>query len=160
MRKAEITHKIMSSIRSKDTIPEKTLGSAMWKHGLRYRKHYDIYGKPDFVFIRKKIAVFCDGDFWHGNNWRIRGLKNLDEELNGYNDFWKNKILKNISRDKSVNKQLKINGWCVMRFWESAIRKDPIRIAQKIDKMLNKRYNDTYAPYKTTTPGNVDILVL
>ena len=141
MRKAEITHKIMSSIRSKDTIPEKILGSAMWKHGLRYRKHYDIYGKPDFVFIRKKIAVFCDGDFWHGNNWRIRGMKGFDEELSSYSDFWKNKIVSNMKRDKNVNNLLKEDGWKILRFWESDVLKSSKECAKVVLAEYDKRYS-------------------
>ena len=73
MRSKEITSRIMSSIKSKDTKPEKILGSSIWKKGLRYRKHYKIRGKPDFVFVSKRVVIFCDGDFWHGNNWKIRG---------------------------------------------------------------------------------------
>jgi DNA mismatch endonuclease (patch repair protein) len=132
MRKKEVTHKIMSSIRSKDTEPEKLLGKALWSMGLRYRKHYKIEGRPDFVLVRTKIAIFCDGDFWHGNNWRLRKMKNRKEELLSYSDFWKNKISRNIERDKKVNRILKKNGWTVIRFWESQIRKSPERCAKAV----------------------------
>ena len=99
-RSAETTYRIMSAIKSKDTGPEKNLGRELWKLGLRYRKQYKITGRPDFVFIKAKIAVFCDGDFWHGNNWKIRGKKSFAEELRDYSDFWRQKILRNIERDK------------------------------------------------------------
>ena len=79
-RPPEMTYKIMSSIRSHDTKPEKMLGQALWKLGLRHRKHYKIKGKPDFVFVKAKLAVFCDGDFWHGNNWRVRGMNSFDSD--------------------------------------------------------------------------------
>ena len=91
-RSPETTYRIMSAVKSKDTEPERILGKHMWKLGLRYRKHYKILGKPDFVFIGNKIAVFCDGDFWHGNNWKLRGIKNFQEELRGYSSFWREKI--------------------------------------------------------------------
>jgi len=132
MRKKEVTHKIMSSIRSKDTEPEKLLGKALWSMGLRYRKHYKIEGRPDFVLVRTKIAIFCDGDFWHGNNWRLRKMKNRKEELLSYSDFWKKKISGNIERDKKVNRILKKNEWTVIRFWESQIRKSPERCAKAV----------------------------
>lgn len=126
------TYRIMSSIKSKDTKPEKIFGSSMWKLGLRYRKHYKVTGRPDFVFLKAKIAVFCDGDFWHGNNWKLRGMESLDEELSRYSSFWKKKITRNIKRDKTVNETLKSKGWMVMRFWESDIKQDPNRCAQEV----------------------------
>ncbi|MCR4435640.1 MAG: very short patch repair endonuclease [Clostridiales bacterium] len=121
-RDKKITHKIMSAIKSKNTSPERLLGKELWHNGLRYRKHYNILGKPDFVFVKLKIAIFCDGDFWHGNNWKIRGLGSLEEELSRYSMFWKDKILKNIQRDKKVNKILEDEGWTVIRIWESDLK--------------------------------------
>jgi len=121
-RDPETTYRIMSAIKSKDTKPEILLGKAMWALGLRYRKHgKNIPGKPDFVFKEKKIAVFCDGDFWHGNNWKLRGLNSIKEELAGYDDFWEKKISRNIERDAEVNQALISDGWLVLRFWESDI---------------------------------------
>ena len=131
----------MSAVKSSGTKPELLLGSTMHKLGLRYRKHYKIKGKPDFVFVSAKIAVFCDGDFWHGNNWKIRGLSSLEEELNGYSNFWKQKIIRNIDRDKRVNKELRKNGWRVLRFWESKILRQPEKIAQKVKREYDKRKN-------------------
>jgi DNA mismatch endonuclease (patch repair protein) len=72
----------MSSVKSKNTISEITLRKALWRQGLRFRVNYkELPGKPDIVFTRAKVAVFCDGDYWHGHNWALRGLKDLDEEL-------------------------------------------------------------------------------
>ncbi len=136
-RSPEITYKIMSAIKSEGTVPERLLGRAMWKLGLRYRKYYKIKGKPDFVFIKARIAVFCDGDFWHGHNWKIRGLSSLEEELASYSDFWRKKILRNIERDKEVNIYLKQEGWIVARFWESEIKANPDIIAQEIKNLVN-----------------------
>jgi DNA mismatch endonuclease, patch repair protein len=132
MRDKQTTYRIMSSIKSKGTQPEQILGRNMWKLGLRYRKHFKIKGKPDFVFTKKKIAVFCDGDFWHGNNWKIRGMRNRQEELKKYSPFWKEKILRNIKRDIDVNAILRKEGWMIMRFWESDIREAPEKCAQKV----------------------------
>jgi DNA mismatch endonuclease, patch repair protein len=129
----------MSAIKSKDTNPEKLLGKSLWKLGLRYRKHYNVIGKPDFVLVAVRIAIFCDGDFWHGNNWKIRGLKNLNSELKSYKSFWKEKILKNIARDKAVNKKLKEDGWTVVRFFESTIKKSAESCAKKVLRIYLKK---------------------
>jgi DNA mismatch endonuclease (patch repair protein) len=129
----------MSAVKSKDTIPEKLLGKAMWKLGLRYRKCYKIKGTPDFVFVKYKIAVFCDGDFWHGNGWRIRRFKNRQEEQATYSRFWANKVRENILRDKAVNKYLRKNGWVVLRFWESQIKKRPADCGLRILTVYNSR---------------------
>ena len=118
-----MTHKIMSSIPSKNTEPELMLRKALWKDNLRYRVNYKkLPGKPHIVFTKYHVVVFCDGDFWHGHNWAIRGLSSLDEELAGYSDFWRTKILRNIERDAEVNQKLKEKGWTVVRLWESDIR--------------------------------------
>jgi len=132
-RDAETTYRIMSAIKSKDTKPEIILGKAMWALGLRYRKHVkDIPGKPDFAFKGRKIAVFCDGDFWHGNNWKLRGMNSLKEELESYDEFWRKKIKRNIERDNETNKTLEVNGWLVIRFWESEIYDDENNCAENV----------------------------
>ncbi len=124
-RDPKVTHKIMSSIKSKNTEPELLLRKALWQKGFRYRINYkQLPGKPDIVFTKAKIAIFCDGDFWHGHNWALRGIPSLEEELASYSDFWKEKILRNIERDKKNNEELKKSGWTVIRFWESDIRKN------------------------------------
>lgn len=124
-RNPQITHKIMSAIPSKDTRPELLLRKALWNQNLRYRVNYKkLPGKPDIVFTKYRIAVFCDGDFWHGHNWAIRGLSSLEEELEGYSEFWRKKILRNVERDMEINIQLHSLGWTVVRFWESEIYAD------------------------------------
>jgi DNA mismatch endonuclease (patch repair protein) len=124
-RPQEVTHKIMSAIKSKDTRPELALRHALWSHGMRYQVNVRaLPGKPDVVFKRAKIAVFCDGDFWHGHNWAIRGLPSLDTELEGYSLFWREKILGNIKRDKENTCRLEADGWVVIRIWESDIKSD------------------------------------
>ncbi|MBQ8599376.1 MAG: very short patch repair endonuclease [Oscillospiraceae bacterium] len=115
----------MSSIKSKNTRPELILRKALWHRNIRYRVNYkELPGKPDIVLTKQKIAIFCDGDFWHGHNWAVRGLPSLEDELKGYSEFWRNKILRNIKRDDDVNKQLNAMGWTVIRIWESDIKKD------------------------------------
>lgn len=124
-RSKDTTHKIMSSIKQKDTEPELMLRHALWAKGMRYRKNVTkILGKPDIVFSKQKIVVFCDGDFWHGHNWAIRGMSSLEEELSSYSQFWREKIIRNIERDQFITNTLESEGWIVIRLWESDIRKD------------------------------------
>lgn len=136
-RTAEVTHKIMSAIPSKNTEPELMLRKALWKENLRYRVNYrKLPGKPDIVFTRYHVAVFCDGDYWHGHNWAIRGLSSLEEELAGYSEFWRNKIVGNIERDTKNNRSLRDMGWTVIRLWESDIRADINGCVQQIKTAL------------------------
>jgi DNA mismatch endonuclease (patch repair protein) len=110
----------MQAIRSKNTKIEVLLGKAMWAKGLRYKKNdKTVFGKPDFVFKKKKIAVFCDSEFWHGKDWQI-----LQQRLDTNKEFWIQKIQKNISRDERVNATLNADGWKTLRFWETDIKKN------------------------------------
>ncbi|MDO8538437.1 MAG: very short patch repair endonuclease [archaeon] len=140
-RNPKITSKIMSQIRSKHTKIELLLAKEFRKSKIKFRRYQSLPGKPDFIIYRKKIAIFCDGDFWHGNNWKIRGMKNQNEEFSKLSDFWIKKIKRNILRDKQINKLLKKMGWIVLRFWESKIKKSPKKIIKKIEKTI-KDYSD------------------
>lgn len=112
--------KNMQHIRSKDTAIEIKLRKALWEKGYRYRKNYKLLpGKPDIVLTKYKIAIFCDGDFFHGKNWEELENK-LKKSDNG--EFWINKISRNIERDAEVDKKLLFQGWVVIRFWEDEIK--------------------------------------
>ena len=80
--------------------------------------------------------MFCDGDFWHGHNWAIRGQSSLQEELAGYSQYWRDKILSNIERDEENNKALRTMGWTVIRFWESDIKSDLEGCVKTIKEVL------------------------
>jgi DNA mismatch endonuclease (patch repair protein) len=137
-RAPEVTHKIMAAVKSKNTRPEVALRKALWRQGLRFRVHYKgLPGKPDIVFMKARIAVFCDGDYWHGHNWALRGMKNFEEELAGYSEFWANKIRRNVQRDEEVNRQLIALGWQVLRIWESEINKDIISSSLKVKRFID-----------------------
>lgn len=139
-RNPEITHKIMSAIKPKNTKPELLLRKALWRRGLRYRVNYmKLPGRPDIVFTKAKIVVFCDGDFWHGHNWAIRGLISFEDELRGYSEFWQNKIRGNIERDRRNNEKLSESGWCIVRIWESDILKDVEICADKVEKCYQSK---------------------
>ena len=109
---------IMSRIRSKNTSLEVEFRKLLWKNGLgHYRIHYNLPGKPDIVYVSKKIVVFLDGDFWHGYN-----LKKLGKVPP--RKYWQKKIQKNIDRAKKYNKLLRKDGWKVLRFWEHDVKKN------------------------------------
>ncbi|MDR2173760.1 MAG: very short patch repair endonuclease [Burkholderiales bacterium] len=139
-RAPEVTRRIMSSIKSKNTKPEMALRRALWRHGLRYRVNVNaLSGKPDIVFTKAKIAVFCDGDFWHGHNWVVRGIESLDAELERYSSYWKNKILNNIRRDTENTILLESLGWIVIRVWESEIKSDVSKCVNLIVEKYTQR---------------------
>lgn len=140
MRDPSTTHRIMSAIRSKNTRPELMLRRALFSRGLRYRVTVStLPGKPDIVFSRAKIVVFCDGDFWHGHNWALRGISSLDEELAGYSEYWQKKIRYNIERDRLNTNKLEQDGWLVLRFWESDIKKNLERCVETVCQYYSQR---------------------
>ena len=122
--------KIMAGIKSKNTKIELKLRKELHKMGFRYKLHYKIDGTPDIAFPLKKIAIFVDGDFWHGYEW-----SKLRPKLK--NAFWKDKITKNMKRDKNVNKLLNDKGWKVIRFWEHQVNDDACRCAKAIKNKLS-----------------------
>lgn len=132
-RSPVITHKIMSAVKSKDTKPELMLRHELWSRGLRYRVNVKtLPGKPDVVFTRARLAIFCDGDFWHGHNWVIRGKASIEAEMERYTPFWRDKILGNIRRDVERTARLEADGWKVIRIWESDIKADVSKCADEV----------------------------
>lgn len=136
-RDPKITSKIMASVRSKDTQPELAVRRRVWGLGYRYRKHHKgVEGHPDLVFVGARVAVFIDGDFWHGHAWRLRGMRSLKEMFPTRTEWWVNKIRRNVERDREVERKLRSQGWTVLRFWESDVQKDPDRVVRKIAKVV------------------------
>lgn len=122
----------MRQVKSKGTKIEKMLMKELWSRGLRYRKNVtSIYGKPDIVFISKKVAVFCDSEFWHGFNWEER-----KKDFKTNQEFWIPKIERNIERDKEVTAKLTSQGWTVLRFWGNDIKKNLLECADKIEEAV------------------------
>lgn len=121
-------------IKSKNTSIEMILRRKLHNAGYRYRIHHSgVFGKPDIVFIGKKIAVFCDSAFWHGKKY-LEG-----EKFKTNSKFWEHKISQNIARDIKVNEYLLQNGWHVLRFWEDEIKKDPDRCIERIKLIYEMR---------------------
>lgn len=110
--------KIMSKIRGKNSVPELLLRRALWAKNIRFRIHRkDLPGRPDIVIEKYKLAIFVDGDFWHGYEWEKRKPKTNE-------GFWIPKIERNIQKDKWVNNNLEEIGFTVMRFWEHDVRRN------------------------------------
>ncbi|MDV7134523.1 very short patch repair endonuclease [Williamsia muralis] len=127
-RDPEVTSRVMSKVRSRDTKPELALRRAIHARGGRYRLHpRDVVGTPDLVVRSKKVAVFVDGDLWHGNpaEWVRRGLPDLASMFPNRTEFWVRKIEQNVARDREVNATLRSSGWRVVRLWASDILADP-----------------------------------
>ncbi|GGK23275.1 very short patch repair endonuclease [Yeosuana aromativorans] len=118
--------KIMSKIRGKNTKPELVFRKALWEKGVRYRiNNKTLPGKPDISIQKYKLAIFIDGEFWHGYNWNER-----KETIQSNRTFWIPKIERNIQRDEEVNQQLTDLGYSVFRFWEGDIKTE-------LDKCIN-----------------------
>jgi DNA mismatch endonuclease, patch repair protein len=122
--------------RNCDTAHERRLRALLWRRGLRYRKNVRLLpGKPDIVFSTARVAIFCDGDFWHGRDW-----KQLSRKLRaGTNaSYWIAKIKANRSRDRRNARLLEREGWAVIRIWETDIHNDPERTVQAIEELLHR----------------------
>lgn len=121
---------VMSLIRSTNTKPEialrKIVSISLYPRGYRYRIHYKkLLGRPDIVFVSKKVAVFVDGAFWHGYTF-----KQIESRLP--KKYWHAKIMGNVERDQRINKALKKAGWKVIRFWEHDVLKKPDKVLKAI----------------------------
>lgn len=126
---------IMSKIKSTSGVEikfRKMLSKQVYPLGHRYRLNYrKAVGKPDLVFVKKRIAVFVDGDFWHGKNFAKKGHK-LSEA------YWQPKIKANMARDRKQNRALRKIGWTVIRIWESDIKKKPDSSVARVIAELSK----------------------
>ena len=130
----EQRHKNMQAVKSKDSQIELLLRQELWNRGLRYRKNVkSVFGHPDIAFIGKKVAVFCDSEFWHGYDWA-----NRKSDIKSNKDFWIAKIERNIARDKEVNNYLTSHGWTVLRFWGKEIQKNVTHCVDMIEKEVSR----------------------
>jgi len=121
----------MSRIRSKNTKIELKMKKMLADTGYKFEMHPEMYGNPDFAHKRKKIVIFCDGDFWHG--YRYGQKKRLAKK------FWRDKIENNMRRDKRYSRKLRQDGWSVLRLWEHDIEKNPEKCRRKIVAKFRSR---------------------
>lgn len=134
----EQRRKNMQAVKNKDSQIELLLRQELWSRGLRYRKNVNrIYGKPDIVFIGKKVAVFCDSEFWHGYNWEER-----KKDFKSHQEFWIPKIERNMERDAEVTAKLESEGWTVIRFWGNEIKKNTAQCVDIVEQALKERITE------------------
>lgn len=120
---------LMGRVRQRDTAPELALRSALHRRGLRFRKNVKgLPGSPDVVFTRAKVAVFVDGDFWHG--------RDFDRWKDKLQPFWRAKIERNIERDIQNKIDLEALGWRVVRMWEKDVKKRVGELVEEIAELV------------------------
>lgn len=125
-------HKNMAAIHSTDTKPEVMLRKALWHKGVRYRKNFRVLGyQVDIAITKHKIAVFCDGTFWHGKDGD-------GSQVATNTKFWKNKIQRNKERDLEATITLRDAGWKVLRFWDDEIVKNLDECKNKVLECVGK----------------------
>lgn len=122
----------MSRVRNKGTDLERIVCSALHRCGLRFKKNVKaLAGSPDIVFMSARVAVFIDGDFWHGYRfpaWQY-----------SVSDFWRKKIALNRQRDQRNFRRLRSMGWRVLRVWQHQIEKDLESVVVRIAKVVRER---------------------
>ena len=127
--------KNMKAIKSHDTKIEIILRKALWKRGIHYRKNFKIFScHPDIVLTKYKIAIFCDGDFWHGKVLENRSIKSNAK-------YWNEKIKRNMERDFENTIELRDPGWSVLRFWETEIKTNLTKCIADIIKNIEASKN-------------------
>jgi DNA mismatch endonuclease, patch repair protein len=132
---ADERSRLMSRIRSKDTLPERTVRSYLHANGFRFRLHSArLPGRPDLVLARYRLAVFVHGCFWHGH----RGCKKGRHRPESNRVFWQTKIAKNVRRDQKARRGLARMGWDIITVWECQVR-DPQVLAGLFADLFEKR---------------------
>lgn len=130
--------KRMSKVRLKNGKAETILAKHLWHEGYRYRRNYKrLPGSPDITITRYHIAVFVDGEFWHGENWEERKAK-----LKHNREYWIEKIEENMARDKRVDDNLIEMGWIPVHFWEKQVLKNTDECVSAILELIDKRKNN------------------
>ncbi|MGE5596039.1 MAG: very short patch repair endonuclease [Hyphomicrobiales bacterium] len=140
-RDPEVVSRAMRSVRHRDTTPERLLRSALWRRGLRFRLRSNLPGKPDIVFPGPRVAVFVDGDFWHGRQWLTRGFASLEAQMERVHgaEYWVPKLKRTIARDKATTERLRRDGWAVVRLWESDVKRDPSQAADEVVRVVGRK---------------------
>jgi DNA mismatch endonuclease, patch repair protein len=137
--KTEVS-KNMSAIRSTDNKTERALRSILHRRGLRFRKDVKaLPGRPDIVFSRARLAVFVDGDYWHGRMLREHGPEYVSQYFQPHQrPYWTEKLERNVKRDDAVTNKLESEGWVVLRLWESDIKRNLSMAADRIEEIFRR----------------------
>ena len=126
------TRERMSKVKLKNGIAEQLLAKELWARGIRYRKNYrKLPGSPDIAITKYKIAIFVDGEFWHGYDW-----ENKKHKIKSNKEYWIEKIEENIARDKRNDDLLMQQGWVFIHFWEKEVKKDVSACADLVMKVI------------------------
>ena len=125
--------KRMANVKLKKGMAETMVAKALWNKGIRYRRNYKrLPGSPDIAITKFKLAIFIDGEFWHGEDWENRKTK-----LKSNRDYWIEKIEENMARDRKNDNLLQVDGWTVIHFWEKDIKKNIDICVEKIMETIN-----------------------
>ena len=128
----EATSKRMSNVKLKHGDAETALAKALWHEGFRYRLNYKKFpGSPDIAITKYRVAVFVDGEFWHGYDWENRKTK-----LKRNREYWIAKIEENMARDIRNDEKLRAMGWTPIHFWEKEVKKDLIACVNQIKRII------------------------
>ena len=127
----EARSRLMSRIRGKGTSIDLKMEKILARSGARFEMYPRMTGRPDFASRRRRIAVFCDGDFWHGYRYH--------EKKKPAGRYWRDKIERNMARDRYVTRRLRREGWSVLRFWEHDIHGNPDKCARRVRRKLDER---------------------
>lgn len=141
-RDPAVSSRILRAVHAEDTGPELALRRALHRRGARYRLHDSrLPGRPDLVFAAKRLAVFVDGDFWHGRGYRERGFASLTEQFAHWNRgaWWLRKIQGNVARDRRVTRSLRRRGWGVIRVRDSVLARSPESAVALVLRALKAR---------------------
>jgi len=131
----ETRSRVMSHIRGKNTTPERYLAALLRAASLAFKRHdTTLPGCPDFVFTKRKVAVFVNGDFWHGWRFPIWQHKMAD--------FWRIKIAGNRARDARTHRRLSALGWKVVRLWEHEVESNAVACVRRIAKAIAQDHID------------------
>lgn len=153
-KKSRQRHKNMVANKSRGTRPELLFGKLLWNAGVRYRKNdHGVKGTPDFTVRKYRVAIFCDGEFWHGRNWETR-----KKDIKSNRDYWYPKIDRNIKRDKEVNSELSKGGWKVFRFWESELKNDAERCLNEVLEHISCCRNSGKGLSLVKTGGSLKVI--
>lgn len=127
----------MRAVKSRNTSPEVALKKELRIHKIKYQSHpRQVIGCPDLIIKNRRIAVFVDGDLWHGHQWKMRGYSSLAAQFKNVSNekYWVEKIRRNCKRDRQVNRTLRMQGWTVLRFWESELKENPEKCMRQIKR--------------------------
>lgn len=127
---------VMSRIRGTNTKIDLKMKKMLSDSGHKWEMYPKMYGNPDFVHKRKKIVIYCDGDFWHGYRY--------NEKKKPAKKFWRDKIENNMIRDRRYTRKLRREGWSVLRIWEHDIEKNPEKCMRKIKRKFSQRQTSVF----------------